>query len=60
MYFGVGFGLFLFFFVSEGGARQGKDDPLLLSVFCFFFPTSILFFSWFSACKCEVDFDSFL
>ena len=30
---GVGFGLFLFFFFSEGGGRQGKDDLLVLSVF---------------------------
>lgn len=29
IYLGVGFGLFLFFFFSEGGGRQGKDDPLV-------------------------------
>lgn len=59
IYFGVGFGLFLFFsflLFSKGGGRQRKDYLLVLNAFFF---TSILFFSLFNACKCEVDFYSF-
>lgn len=51
---------FFFSFFSEGGGRQGKDDPVVSSVlFCFVF-ISILCSGFFSACTCEVDFDSSL
>ena len=58
IYFGVGFGLFLFFFLLVREVVGREDDPFVLSVFSIL--TSTLPFSWFRACRCEVDFGSFL